>query len=456
MPKTIKIRKGLKLNLIGEADKVLSTPEKGSIYAVKPTDFHGITPKLIAKEGDKVKAGGPIFYSRENKDLVFTSPVAGEVKEVVRGDKRKILEIKIQASDNQEMEDYGKHDPSSVSREDLLALLLKSGMFAHVKQRPYDIIANPEDKPKAIFISAFNSAPLSADLDFIMHNNNASDFQAGLDAVTKLTDGKVHLGISADTTEAAFKEAKNVEVTAFDGPHPAGNVGVHIHHVNPVNRGEVVWTISAQGILSIGKLLKTGNVDNSRIIALSGSTVKTPKYFKSTMGACVDSLIKGNLKDEKDVRVVSGSVLSGEAVGKDGFIGFYDNSISVLPEGNDYKFVLTDGWLSPGLSNKKFSLSRTFPSWLFPNKKYDLDTNLNGEERAYVVTGQYEKVVPMDIYPQQLVKSIMVNDVELMENLGIYEVAPEDLALCEFVCTSKIKVQEIVREGLDNMIKEFS
>jgi Na+-transporting NADH:ubiquinone oxidoreductase subunit A len=456
MSKTYKIRKGLDLKLVGEADKVLATAEKPSAFAIKPTDFHGIIPKMLLKEGGKVKVGTPIFYSKDNPEIMFTSPVSGEIAEIIRGEKRKILEIRILPDAEFEYEDFGTHNPESISREALLELILKSGMFAFFKQRPFDVIADPKDTPKNIFVSAFDSAPLAADYDFIIHNSDAADYQAGLDALAKLTSGKVHLGLSSSTTEGAFKSAKNVVPSVFDGPHPAGNVGVQIHHIAPINTGDVVWTLSSQAVLSLGKLLRTGKFDNSRIVAIVGSGIKTPKYFRTFIGANINDLIKDIVKDDADYRVVSGNVLSGENVGKNGFLGYFHNSICVIPEGNEHKFILSEGWLSLGLSNKKFSISRTFPSWLFPNKKYDLDTNLHGEHRAFVVTGQYEKVFPMDIYPQQLVKSIIIKDIELMEQLGIYEVAPEDFALCEFVCTSKMDVQKIVREGLDMLKKELS
>jgi Na+-transporting NADH:ubiquinone oxidoreductase subunit A len=420
------------------------------VYALQPADYHGLIPKLMVKEGEEVKAGTPLFYDKSDKRILFASPVSGEVVEIRRGDKRRIMEVKVLADRQNRYEEHGAVNLSSISSEDLKEKILQAGLWPTIKQRPYDVIASPDDTPKAIFISGFDSSPLAPDPDFVIKGKE-SLFQKGLDGLKVLAgDKKVYLGIKKGSS--ALKEMTGAEINEFSGPHPVGNVGVHIHKLAPINKGEVVWTVAAQDVINLGRFFETGKYDVRRTIALAGSEVQNAKYFDVIPGAMVKSVTKGNLKDT-DKRIISGNVLTGASTDEDGFIGFYDNMITVLPEGDEPKFFLTKGWLGPGLD--KFSISHAFPTWLMPGKKYKLDTNMNGERRAFVVTGQYERVFPFDIYPVQLVKSIMVNDIEQMENLGIYEVAPEDFALCEYVCTSKIPVQSIVREGLDTMLAEF-
>ncbi len=316
--------------------------------------------------------------------------------------------------------------------------------------RPLDIIANPADKPKAIFISAFDSSPLAPDYDYVLHGENAA-FQAGITALSKLAP-KVHLTVNGGgAPDSTFSNAKDCQINKISGKHPAGNVGTQIHHIDPINKGEVVWTINAQDVAIIGRLFLTGKYDASRIVALTGSEVKAPKYYKMIIGSPVSKLLNGAINDG-DVRIISGNVLSGTKISKDGNLGYYDNQITVIPEGTEPKFMISKGWMEPGFG--KFSTNRSYFSWLMPNKKYRMDTNLNGEIRNFVVTGEMEKVFPFDIYPMQLIKSVMYNDIDLMEKLGIYEVAPEDFALCEFVCTSKIDIQNVIREGLDVIQKE--
>jgi len=321
-----------------------------------------------------------------------------------------------------------------------------------IRQRPFGTIAKPTEIPKSIFISSFDTNPLAPDIDFIMQEGNQETFQTGLNALLKLTNGKTHLNINGSKEASSiFSNSKGVIINKFSGPHPAGNVGVQIHHLDPVNKGEVVWYVNPQDVLVIGKLFSEGRYDASRIIALTGSQVSNPKYYKTIIGSSVKSIIgDGGLKAGEN-RIISGNVLSGSQIQEDGFLGYYDTQITVIPEGHESEFM---GWLAPGL--EKFSMSRTFFSWLNSKKKYNLNTNLHGEERPFVVTGQYEKVFPMDIYPVQLLKSILIEDIEMMEQLGIYEVVEEDFALCEFVCTSKIKSQEIIRRGIDIIQKELN
>jgi len=443
MSKNIKISRGVNIKLKGEAEKVHASLPLSSTVAIKPTDFAGVVPKLILKEKAEVKAGTPLFYSKENDKIVFTSPVSGEIAEIRRGDKRKILEVVILADKEIKYETFAAGDPNSMSREQIIENLLKSGCWPFIRQRPYDVIANPTDTPKSIFISAFDSSPLAPDNDFIVHGNGEI-FQIGLDAIRKLTEGKVHLNINAKGKASdVFNNSKGVQINKISGPHPAGLVGVQIHKIDPINKGEKVWYLTPQDVLTIGRLFKEGKFDASRIVAVCGSQVKTPKYFKMLMGQSVSSIINGNVDTEK-TRFISGNPLTGSQVTKEGHLGFYDYQFTAIPEGGEGEFF---GWIAPGFD--KFSLSRTFFSWLMPGKEYDLNTSMNGEERAYVMTGQYEKVFPFDIYPVQLVKAMIIKDIELMESLGVYEVAPEDFALCEYACTSKINVQSIVREGLD-------
>ena len=452
MSKEIRLKKGLNINLSGEADKIYASikpSDKSLRYVVKPTDFHSLKPKLSVKVGDKVKAGSVIFFDKSDERIKFCSPVSGEVIEISRGEKRKILEVVLMADSDISYEKFQTAGADEMSREQIIDLMLKGGVWPFVRQRPYDIIANPSDLPKAIFISTFNSTPLSIDNDFALYGMDDL-FQKGLDYIVKLTDGITHLNIDGNINSPLFMNAQNVQINKFFGPHPAGNVGIQIHHLDPINRGDVVWYLEPQDVITIARLFNEGKYDVSRIIALSGPQVIKPRYYRVISGSCVADLLSNNLKQGEN-RVISGNIFTGKKINKEGNIGFYDTSITVIEEGNKQEFL---GWILPG--NHKFSASRTFFSWLNPNKKYIIDSNMHGEERAYVVTGQYEKVFPMDIYPLQLIKAVMIEDIELMESLGIYEVAPEDFALCEFVCTSKMEVQQIIREGLDLVRKENS
>jgi len=448
MSKAIKVKKGVDIKLVGKPEQKITNGDFSPVVALKPDDFPGMIPKLTVKAGDEVKAGSPLFYDKQREEILFTSPVSGEVVEVKRGAKRKILEVRVLADKETR---YEEHSPwNSGSREELIQTMLKMGLWPFVKQRPYGIIANPKSQPKAIYITTFNSAPLAADLSFTL-KDEMDHFNKGIEAVKKLTDGKVNLGIKhGDTT---FDQVDGVEKYYFSGPHPAGNVGVQIHHIEPINKGEIIWTLNAADVALIGRSLSEGKFRAERTIALAGAKVKEPRYIKTILGAQILSIIADGV-DNSDTRLISGDVLTGSKVDAEGHLGFYNTSVTAIPEGDSKKFFLTDGWLSPGFSS--FSMSRAFPSWLLPNKKYNLDTNLNGEERAFVVTGEMEKVFPFDIYPMQLIKSIMVNDIDAMEKLGIYEVIPEDFALCEVVCTSKINIQSVVQQGLDDLRKEFA
>lgn len=452
MSKTYKIKKGLNIPLKGNAEKVLNNAGRSREYAIKPPDFYGVVPKMLVQKGEQVKVGSPLFYNKYNEMVIFTSPVSGVFKGVVRGEKRRIMEVRIDASEEDDYMDFGSADPKNISSDRIIEKLLSSGLWATIRQRPYSIIANPEDRPKSIFISAFDTSPLAPDMDFLV-NGQEESFQTGLYALAQLTEGKVHLSINEkDNLSEAFTNAKNVQINKFTGPHPAGNVGIQIHHIDPLNPGEVVWYIDVQNVIMIGRLFRKGIYDPRKIIAVTGSEIIKPRYWRIIQGASIKNLMENNLiMDEDHLRFISGNVLTGSKIRRDGFVGFYDSQVTVIPESNKPEFL---GWLFPGIN--KYSTSGTFLSSFTPWKKHRIDTKLHGGNRAFVLTGKYEKVLPMDIYPVQLLKAIMINDIELMEKLGIYEIAPEDFALCEFICPSKIEVQTIIREGLDNLLKENS
>jgi Na+-transporting NADH:ubiquinone oxidoreductase subunit A len=448
MSNTFKIKKGLDINLIGEAEKVIrEIPTK--LCAIKPPDFHGVFPKLLIKEGDEVKAGTPLFFDKYRENIKFTSPVSGKVREIRRGAKRVLLEISIDAAPQQEFVDFGTADPNTLDRKEVVGKLLESGVWPSLRQRPYSIIANPDDDPKAIMISAFDSAPLAPDYDMIVDGNEKA-FQTGIDALRKLTSGKVYLNMGDDQRSTTFTGANGVEINTFSGPHPAGNVSTQINRISPINKGEVVWYLRPQEVLSIGRLFLQGKIDPTRLIALTGSEVKKPIYYKTVLGTSIADMVKENV-NEGNLRYISGNVLTGKKIEKSGFVGFYDSQVSVIPEGDYHEFF---GWAKPGLN--KFSFYGSFLSKMLPGKKYRLDTNIHGGERAFVLTGKFEQVVPLDIYPMQLIKAIMIEDIDEMEFLGIYEVDEEDFALCEFISTSKVNIQKVVRDGLNLMLKEMS
>ncbi len=447
MSKDIKIRKGLSIKLKGKAKHELSSVSRSKIYAINPPDFYGVIPKMVVKAGEKVKAGDVVFFDKKDEQIKFTSPVSGEIKEVIRGARRRILSIKIIADAKDQFKDLGAKDPSKMDAGEVKEFLLQTGCWPYIKQRPYDIMANPADAPKAVFISAYATAPLAAEPGFALQGKE-KEFQAGIDAISKLTAGKVHLGVGSNDS-SFLNNIKGVEIHKVSGKHPAGNVGVQISKTDPINAGERVWVVKPLDVAIIGQTLLTGKYSPSKVIALAGSQVKDPKYYEVIQGAQIKDIVAKKLKESKS-RIISGNPLTGMTVSLNDSIGFYDTGITVLPEGDKYRFF---GWM-PFLGNDKFSMSRTFFSFLTPNKVYDLDTNMNGEERAMVVTGEMEKVMPIDIYPMQLIKAVLAGDIEKMENLGIYEVAPEDFALIDFVSSSKVEAQDIIRQGIDLMIKE--
>jgi Na+-transporting NADH:ubiquinone oxidoreductase subunit A len=443
------IKKGLDIKLLGDSEKTI-VDYHAKRFAIKPTDFIGVFPKMMVAEGDVVKAGTPLFYDKNRNNLIFTSPVSGKVTTLKRGAKRKLLEVIVESDGQNESVSFDVSKVDKMDRKEIVEKLLQSGIWPMIRQRPYSTIANPEEKPKAIFIPAYDSSPLAPDNDLIVHGQG-DEFQAGLDIIAKLTDGIVHLNVDKkNTTSKVFLNSKGVQINTFSGPHPSGNVSVQVSRLDPMNKGDVIWYLYPQDVLAIGRFFLRGKPDFTRVVALAGSEVLKPKYFKTILGASIDKMVGGNVTSG-DNRYISGNVLTGEKIEKDGFIGFYQSLITVIPEGNYAEFF---GWLLPGFN--KFSFSKTFTAWLTPNRKYRLDTNLHGGHRALVMTGKYEKVFPFDIYPMTLLKAIMVEDIDAMENLGIYEIDAEDFALCEVIDTSKTEMQAIVRKGLELMRQEMS
>ncbi|WP_462317803.1 Na(+)-translocating NADH-quinone reductase subunit A, partial [Marinilabilia sp.] len=398
--------------------------------------------------GEKVKAGSVLFFDKYQPDVKFVSPVSGELTAVIRGERRKILEVVVKSDGKDESVDFGVNSIADLSREAVVTRLQEAGAWPYLRQRPYDIIARTGETPKAIFISGFDTAPLAPDYDFIM-TGKENEFQAGIDVLKKLCDN-IHIGINDEAASKVFTNTKGVELHRFAGPHPAGNVGIQIGQVMPINKGDLIWTIQPQEVASIGKLFSTGKPDFDRTIVVAGSEIKKPAYFHSRLGACVDPYIKDNLNPNENIRLISGNVLTGSQISDDGYIGFYHSQVTAIPEGDEFEFM---GWAAPGFN--KFSVSRSFFSWLRPNKEYRLNANMHGGKRAIVVSGEYDKVLPLDILPEQLFKSILVEDIDKMEQMGIYELAEEDVALCEFVCTSKLNLQKILRDGINLMIKEL-
>jgi Na+-transporting NADH:ubiquinone oxidoreductase subunit A len=453
MSKIIKLKKGLDIHLQGEPKAKLIEACGSDTYAVSPPDFAGVVPKLLVKVGDKVKVGSPLFFDKANEEVLFTSPVSGEVAEIRRGDKRKLLHVAVATDGRDEAVKFKIPALGKASREDVAGVLLAAGLWPMVIQRPYGIIAKVSDTPKAIFVSGFDSAPCAPDLNFVL-SGELNNLRTGVEVLKKLTSGKVHLGLKAGT-DGVLNKVDNAEQHFFKGPHPAGNVGVQISHIDPIKKGEIVWTVDAQNLAIIGRLFNTGRVDMTKIVCMSGPQVINPYYLRIIGGAEIKSFVmNSNIRPYREgggVRIISGNALSGVKVTRNDFMTFYSNQITVLEEGNHYELL---GWIAPRFG--KFSVSHTYLSWICPKKQYNLDTNLNGGPRAIVVTGLWDKYVPMDIYPMYLVKACIAGDIDKMENLGIYEVLPEDLALCDFVDPSKTEVQAAIQSGIDLMIKELS
>ena len=449
MANVIKLRKGLDINLKGKAAQEYFSVKEPGFYSLVPDDFTGVTPKVVVKEQEYVMAGGPLFIDKNHPELKFVSPVSGVVTSVERGAKRKVLNIVVEAAAEQDYEEFGKKDPAKMDGQQVKEVLLNAGLFAFIRQRPYDVIAAPTIQPKAIFVSAFDSNPLAPDFEFALKGEE-KNFQTGLTALSRIA--KTYLSLSVNQSAGALTQAKDVTINVFDGPNPAGNVGVQINHIDPVCKGETVWTIGAEAVIFIGRVLNTGRVDFTRTVAVTGSEVLKPAYCKLKVGALLTNVFQGNVNKDKDLRYISGNVLTGKQVSPNGYLGAFHNQLTVIPEGDEVHEFL--GWIAPRCN--QFSTSHSYFSWLMGKKEYVLDARVKGGERHMIMSNEYDKVFPMDIYPEYLVKAIIAGDIDRMEALGIYEVAPEDFALCEFVCSSKVEVQRIVRAGLDMLRAEMA
>ena len=450
MIETIKIKKGFDINLTGKSEKKIVEVDPPETYAVKPTDFLGIKrPKVSVQIGDNVKAGTPLMYCKMNERVQYVSPVSGEVVDIVRGEKRKLLEIRVLADKKIEYESFKKYSVSDLhklSKEEAADLMTRGGVWPNIIQRPFGIIANPSDEPRDIFVSAFDTSPLAPDSELI-YQGLEHFIQAGIDVMKKFTQGHVHITIDADAeVSKVFSQLKDIALHKISGPHPSGNVGVQIHHIKPINKGDLVWTLTPFGLAQIGKLFLEGIYDASKVVALAGSEVRHPQYYKLHTGANLSKILANNIKGDR-VRIISGNVLTGEKIPADGYLGFYHNQVTVIPEG-DYPELL--GWIRPTGNWLSFHKAIGLLSFLNPkSKEYVLNTNTRGDERAFVMTGVFEKVLPMDILPTYLFKAILAEDYDEMESLGIYEVIEEDVALCEFIDVSKHNLQQIVRDGLE-------
>lgn len=448
MAKVINIKKGLNIKLDGVAAKEKCSASYTPLYAVTPTDFHGLTPKVVVKEGDRVLAGSPVIIDKMFPEIQYVAPVSGVVKSIVRGAKRKLLHVIIEADLACEYLQFDKANPLEMEASEVKSALQTAGLWPCLKRRPYDLVANPDAKPKAIFVKGFDTAPLAPDYAYVL-KGQAADIQTALNALTKLTEGKVYLTLPACGAATELAAAQNVEKVTMKGPHPAANVGVAINHIDPINKGEVVWTIDALELPFIGRLFNKGIVDMTRLVALTGPEVCQPAYYACKPGMAMSALLEGNVHKEIPLRYVNGNALSGTRVEMDGFLGFYASQVTVLHEGTDVDEML--GWVMPRFD--RFSANKTYSTSIlqkfFPNISYKTDTRVLGGERALIMSGEYDKVFPMDILPERLIRACIVKDLEDMEALGIYEVAPEDFALCEYICTSKIELQQTVREALD-------
>ena len=448
MAHVIKLRKGLDINLKGKAAKQKFSVKAAAQYALVPDDFVGMTPKVVVREGDKVKAGDALFVNKKQTDVKFASPVSGVVQAVVRGDRRKVLRVVVEADKDQQYVDFGQKQVASLDGDAVVKALLEAGLFGYINQLPYAVSTTPDQKPRAVFVSALRDMPLAGDFEYELQGNE-EDFQTGLTALSKVAP--VYLGIGAKQTSKALTEAKDVEVNVFDGPCPAGNVGVQVNNIAPVNKGEVVWTVDPTAVIFFGRLFRTGKVDLRRLVAVAGSEITKPEYAEVLVGQPIADLLEGRLAAKNHVRIINGNPLTGRKATMDDFVGGHTSEITVIPEGDNVDEML--GWILPRTND--FSVSRSYFSWLFgKNKEYALDARVKGGERHMIMSGEYDKVLPMDIYAEYLIKAIIAGDIDRMEQLGIYEVAPEDFAVAEFVDSSKLELQHIVRQGLDMLRKE--
>ena len=448
MTEQIRLRKGLDIKLKGRAKKQTMPLELSKLYAIVPDDFVGVTPKMAVKAGDHVKAGETLFVNKNSEEVRFASPVSGIVKSIERGDRRKILYVSVEADDEQTFADFGTKDIQTLDGEGVKKALLEAGLFGYINQLPYAVSTTPDTEPKAIFVSALRDKPLQGDFEYELEGQEQA-FQTGLTALSKIA--KVYLSIGAQQNSKALTEAKNVELTVFDGPCPAGNVGVQVNHLSPVNKGEVVWTVDPTAVIFFGRLFQSGKVDLTRVVAVAGSKVKEPAYVKALVGTPIKDIVAGRLAATEHVRILNGNPLTGTIAGDNAFLGAHTSEVVAMPEGDDVDEMA--GWIMPRFN--QFSTSRSYFSWLFGKKKeYDLDARIKGGKRNIIMSGEYDSVLPMDIYGEYLIKAIITGNIDKQEQLGIYEVSPEDFALAEFVDSSKQPLQQIVRNGLNTLRKE--
>lgn len=448
MVQVVKLRKGLDIRLKGTAakQKTQISPAYEEV-ALMPQDFVGVTPKPVVREGDVVKAGDTLFVNKASQEVGFSSPVSGTVAAIVRGERRKVLRVVVKADKETLYTDYGQKDPAKLTGEEVKTSLLQAGLFGYINQLPYAVSTTPDTTPKAIFVSALRDMPLAADFEMELLGNEET-FQAGLTALSKVA--KTYLGIGARQTSLALTQAKDVEIYVFDGPCPAGNVGVQVNHIDPVNKGEVVWTVDPSAVIFFGRLFLTGKVDLRKVIAIAGSEMASPAYVETIVGAPLKDILRGQLDNRPHVRLINGNPLTGRKSSLDDYLGAHTSELTAIPEGDDVDEML--GWIMP--RTRQFSTSRSYFSWLMGKKEYDLDARVKGGERHMIMSGEYDKVLPMDIYGEYLIKAIITGDIDKQEALGIYEVSPEDFALAEFVDSSKLELQKLVREGLDILRKE--
>ena len=459
MANVIKLRKGLDIQLAGKAEEKKLSIGKCGEYALVPDDFTGMTPKVVVREGDHVRAGDALFVDKNCPEVSFASPVSGVVTAVTRGDRRKVLCVKVKADEQQEFAEFGQKDVASLSGEDVKNALLEAGLFGYISQLPYAVVANPADQPKAIFVSALRDKPLAADFEFEAKGQE-QDFVTGIQALSKVAKTYVGLGIQPGFQGEIQKLGieKHAELNIFDGPCPAGNVGVQVNHLSPVNKGEVVWIVEPTAVIFFGRLFNEGRVNLTRTVAVAGSEVREPAYVDALVGTPLKTILDGQIDEGRNLRIINGNPLTGSRDTLDGFLGAHTSTVAVIPEGDDSDEML--GWIMPRL--KQFSVSRSYFSWLqnpwFAGKKkqYALDARVKGGERHIIMSGEYDSVLPMDIYGEYLIKAIIAGDIDRQEQLGIYEVSPEDFALAEFVDSSKLELQRIVREGLNILRKENS
>lgn len=447
MANVIKLHKGLNINLKGKAKDEKVVIRSSYEFALSPSDFPGIIPRVAVKEGDHILAGEALFYNKNYPEVKYASPVSGIVSAIVRGERRKVLFVKIKADEKQEFHDYGKANPNSLNAEQIKEKLLEAGLFGYINQLPYAVSTLPSTQPKGIFVSALRDMPLAADFEIEL-NGNEQAFKTGLNALSRIAP--VHLGVGAKQTSETLTNVENIDLNVFDGPCPAGNVGVQINHISPINKNEVVWTVDPSAVIFIGRLFLTGKVDLTRTIAIAGSMVKNPAYSEVLVGTRIKELLDGRLNATEHIRIINGNPLTGHKDSMEGYLGAHTSEVTVIPEGDDADEIL--GWIMP--RTKQFSVNRSYFSWFTPHKSYDLDARIKGGERHIIMSGEYDKVLPMDIYAEYLIKAIISGDIDKQEQLGIYEVAPEDFAVAEFVDSSKLPLQKIVREGLDTLRKE--